>query len=200
MKSKVRWKPNHEQPEVPLAQRLAQHPPGYLRIPVVERPKEREDDRTDQNVMEMGDDKVRVSELPIERRRREHDSRQAGDQKLKKKRDAEHHGGFENNLSAPHRRNPIEYLDPGRHRDHHGRKLKKIFPSGPSPDRKHMVRPHAQADEADRQRRRHHRRISKHRFAGKDGNDLVDKGECRQHQDINLGMTEYPEEVHPQDC
>jgi hypothetical protein len=61
-----------------------------------------------------------------------------------------------------------------------------------------VVRPDAQADKADGDRSRHHRRIAEDGLAREDGNDLVDEGERRQHQDVDLGMAEDPEEVHPQ--
>ena len=44
----------------------------------------------------------------------------------------------------------------------------------------------------------HHRRIAEDRFAREDRNDLVGEGERRQHQDVDLGMAEDPEEVHPE--
>ena len=59
-----------EQPEVPLAQRLAQHSPGHLGEPVVERAEDREEDAAHDDVVEMRHHEIRVAELPIERRRR----------------------------------------------------------------------------------------------------------------------------------
>ena len=106
---------NDEEPEVPLAQRLAHHPARHLRVPVVEGAKERSNDRADQNIVKVRNHKVRAAQLPVERSRRKHDTRQSRDQKLEQKGEAEHHGHFENNLPAPQRRQPIKDLDPGRH-------------------------------------------------------------------------------------
>ena len=44
----------------------------------------------------------------------------------------------------------------------------------------------------------HHRRIAEDGLAREDGDDLVDEGEGRQHEDVDLRMAEDPEEVHPQ--
>ena len=46
---------------------------------------------------------------------------------------------------------------------------------------------------------RHHGRIAENRLAREDRDDLVRKSEGRQDQDVNLGMAEDPEEMHPQD-
>src|SRR5882757_1622868 len=98
---------NDEEPEVPLPQRLAHHPARHLRIPIVEGAKERSNDRTNQNIVKVSNHKIRAAQLPVEGRRRKHDSRQSCDKKLKQKSNAEHHRNFENNLSAPQRRQPI---------------------------------------------------------------------------------------------
>src|SRR6202022_5139532 len=98
---------NDEQPEVPLPQRLAQHPPRHLRIPVVEGAKERSNDRTNQNIVKVSNHKVRAAQLPVERSRRKHDARQSRDKKLKQEGNAEHHRNFENNLSAPQDRKSV---------------------------------------------------------------------------------------------
>ena len=78
---------DEEQPEVPLAQLLAQHAAGDLRVPVVERGKEHEENGADQDVVEMGDDEIGVAELPVERRDGQHDAGESGDQKLEQKAD-----------------------------------------------------------------------------------------------------------------
>ncbi len=77
-------------------------------------------------------------------------------------------------------------------------KVKKVLAAGAHADGEHVVRPHAEADEADADRRRDHGRIAEDGLAREDGNDLVGEGEGRQHQDVDLGMAEDPEEVHPE--
>ena len=77
-------------------------------------------------------------------------------------------------------------------------KTKKVFAAGSHADGEHVVRPDAQADEADADRCRDHGRIAEDGLAREDRDDLVGKGEGRQDQDVDLGMAEDPEEVHPQ--
>src|ERR1700688_2995690 len=60
---------------------LVVHPPGHLREPVVEGSENGEQDAADDHVVEVRDHEVRVAELPVERRRAEHDAGQSGDVK-----------------------------------------------------------------------------------------------------------------------
>ncbi len=55
------------------------------------------------------------------------------------------------------------------------------------------------ADETDGDGSGHHDRVAEDRLAREDRNDLGDDRKGREHQDIDLGMAEDPEEVHPDD-
>src|SRR6266446_137892 len=110
-----------EEPEMHLRQRLVVHLSRDFREPVIEAAEERKDDGADDDVVEMGDDEIRTAQLPIERRTPEHDSRQPRDEELEQERGAEEHRGLELDLSAPHRREPVEDLDPGRYGNGHRR-------------------------------------------------------------------------------
>ncbi len=61
---------DHEQPEMPFAQALVEHLARHLGEPVIETSEEAEDDRSHQDVVEMGDDEIGVVQLPIPRRDR----------------------------------------------------------------------------------------------------------------------------------
>src|SRR5207253_6417137 len=80
-----------EQPEVPLPETLAQHPAGRLGEPVVEGREDREDQAADQDEVEVRDDEIRIGELPVERRDREHDPGQARAEELEQEGAAEEH-------------------------------------------------------------------------------------------------------------
>ena len=56
-----------------------------------------------------------------------------------------------------------------------------------------------EAHEPDADGGRDHGRIAEDGFAREDRDDLVGNAEGGQHQDIDLGMAEDPEEVHPHD-
>ena len=61
------------------------------------------------------------------------------------------------------------------------------------------MRPDAHGDEPDTDRGRHHDGVAEDRFAREDGDDLGRKGEGGDHEHVDLGVAEDPEEVHPHD-
>ena len=77
--------------------------------------------------------------------------------------------------------------------------VKKALAVGRHADGEHVVRPHAQAEEADGERGRHHDGVAENRLAREHRNDLGDEGEAGNDQDVHFGMAEDPEEVHPDD-
>src|SRR6059036_611242 len=104
------------------------------------------------NVVEVRDHEVRVGQLPVERHDGEHDSREAGDQELEEEADAEEHRYAEAELAAPDGPEPVEDLYAGGDADQHRRGGEEDVAGRRHPDAEHVVRPHAEADEADRTR------------------------------------------------
>src|SRR5271154_6526868 len=113
----------------------------------------------------MRDHKIGTAELPIKRRRTQHDSRKAGDQKLEQKGNAEKHWSPELNLPAPHRAKPIEDFDSRGNTDRHRGNGEEAVCIGIHPNCEHMVSPDTEAHEANTDCRRHHHWIPKYRFA-----------------------------------
>ena len=60
-----------------------------------------------------------------------------------------------------------------------------------------MVRPNAPADEADQHTRVNHDRVAKERLTREGWNYVGDHTKSRKHQDVDLGVTEDPEQVLP---
>src|SRR5262249_39297905 len=60
-----------EQPEMPAAERLVEHPAGGLGEPVIDAGEQREQQPAEQDVVKVRDDEVGVAQLPVERRRGE---------------------------------------------------------------------------------------------------------------------------------
>ncbi len=58
-----------------------------------------------------------------------------------------------------------------------------------------MVRPDHEADHADRNHRIGHAEIAEHRLAAEGRDDLADHPETREDHDVNLGVTEEPEQM-----
>src|SRR5712664_1920121 len=106
---------DEKQPEVPLAKLFIQKSSRRLREPIVNRGKYHENNRANDYVMKMSNDKVRISQLPVERGSGQHDACQSGNQELSQEPYAEKHRGREANLTTPHGADPIEDFDPGGH-------------------------------------------------------------------------------------
>ena len=150
--------------------------------------------------MKMRNHKIGAAELPVERRRPQHDSRQARDQELEQEAKTEEHWNPERNFPAPHRPQPVEDLDPRWNSDRHGRENEETIPVGVHPHREHVVSPDAEADKPDGDCRRHHDGIPKDRFAREHWDNFGYESEGRYYQDVNFRVAENPEEVHPKNC
>src|SRR5262249_18678745 len=152
--------PDQEQPEMPFAEGLVEHPPGYFRIPIIESAEEGENDSTHDHVVEMRYHKIGAGELPVERRGSEHNSRQAAAKKLKQKGEAEQHGRGIADLPAPHRTQPVKDLDTGRYGDRTGGEHKEGVGVRGHAHGKHVMGPNAQADKSDAHGCRDHNRVT----------------------------------------
>src|ERR1700722_6553196 len=163
---------NKEKPEMQLADPLAIHLSRHLGKPVVKGSEEREENGTHDHVVKMRNHKVGIPQLPVKRGCAQHDSREAGDQKLEEKGDAEQHWSLELQLSSPHGCQPVEDLDAGRNGNRHGRNHEKSVRGSAHAYREHVVGPHTHADEPDRDSCPYHHRIPEDRFAGEHRNDF----------------------------
>src|SRR5256714_7061269 len=112
---------DEEQPEIPLAQSLAQHSTGQLRVPQIETSPERKDRAAQQHVMEMRDDEEGVMYLEVVRNRRDHHAGQAADDEQEEEPQHEHERRGEPRTSRPYRRDPAEDLNSRRNRDRRAR-------------------------------------------------------------------------------
>src|SRR6185436_17092496 len=90
-----------------------------LREPIVNRGEYHENNRANNDVMKMSNDKIGISQLPVERGGGHHDACQSGNQELSQESDAEEHRSSEANLPAPHGADPVEDFDPGGHANEH---------------------------------------------------------------------------------
>src|SRR5208282_901142 len=104
---------DREQPEMEFAQSFVEHPSRNLRIPIVKCAKERKEYSANDYVVKMRHDEIRAAELPVERRRAQHDASETRDQKLEQESDTEQHRRLELNPPAPHRSQPVEDFDSG---------------------------------------------------------------------------------------
>src|SRR5215467_8071117 len=91
------------------------HSAHRFRVPVINAAYDAKEECTDERIVKVRDDEVGIGQLPIKGSDSQHYSRQARDQKLKEKGDAEKHRQVETNFAAVHCAEPIENLDPCRH-------------------------------------------------------------------------------------
>src|SRR5262249_54969913 len=110
---------DHEEPEMPLAQGLAEHPSRHFGVPIIEGSEKGEKDSAHNHIMEVSYDEIREAELPVKGCCSLYDSRQAGNEELEQKREAKQHRCGIADLATPHSTQPVEYLDPSRDSDRH---------------------------------------------------------------------------------
>ena len=107
------------------------------------------------------------------------------------------HRRLEGHRPSPHRADPVEDLHTRRHRDEHRhqREERQQHRAGDV----HVVRPHRDRQRRDRDRRVDQRLVAEDRLAAEHREDLGDDAEERQRDDVDLGVTEEPEQVLPED-
>src|SRR4030095_10386733 len=94
---------------------------------------------THEHVVEMGDQKVGIVELPVPRGGGQHDSRQSRNQKLKEERNTKEHWCRKAQLSTPYRSEPVEDFDARRNANHHCGNHKKCVSGRGHPDCEHVM-------------------------------------------------------------
>ena len=99
--------------------------------------------------------------------------------------------------AAPHRADPVEELDAGRHRDQEATGTRR---TAAAPRRwRTCGAPTRVIDSArDRDRRADHALVAEQRLAAEHRDDLGDDAEERQRDDVDLGVAEEPEQVLPE--
>src|SRR5437868_6005489 len=182
-------------PEMHLADPFAHHPAEHLREPVVGSGEHTEDRRHSHNHVKVADYEVRIVQLKIERSlAEEHSGNAAGDEQ-RYEAYREQHRGSEANSRAPQRSKPVEGLDRGWNSDSEGdQREHHTGPRVHSAD-KHMMAPHDEAKEPDREYRVHHRAISKNRLSRERRKDVRRCAHAGQDRDIDFRMSKEPEQV-----
>ena len=186
-------------PEVQLADGLVVHVAGDLREPVVPAGEDREHGAEREHVVEVRHHVVGLLQRAVDAGIGEHHAGDAADGEQEDEADRPQHRRAELDRAAPHRGDPGEDLHAGRHRDHHRGGDEIGLHGGRHADRVHVVRPHDEADAADRDHRVGHAEIAEHRLAREGRDDLADHAEARKDQDVDLRMAEEPEQVLEQD-
>ena len=112
--------------------------------------------------------------------------------------DAEQQRHAELDRATPQRRHPVEDLHARGDRDQEAREHEEGQHHGAHRRGEHVVRPHEHAEERDARRGRRDRLVAEDRLAGEHRQHLGEDPERRQHEDVDLGVAEEPEQVLPQ--
>ena len=92
-----------------------------------------------------------------------------------------------------------EDLHACRHRDDHGRCREVGARVDVQADGIHVVRPHDEADEANRDHGIGHRQIAEDGLAREGRDHVADNAKRRQNHDVHFGVAEEPEQMLEQD-
>ena len=189
---------DHHQPKVPFTNGVVELTAEHLGPPVIEAREQSEYCSTEQHVMEVRHDVVRVGLLRICRGYCVGNARETADSELNNQSNCEHHRNGEGELPAPHRHHPVHNLHTGRycnshcrHREHRNRDRAKTRGE-------HVVGPHTPANETNCSTRHRDDRVTEQRLLREDRDDFTDDAERRQNHDVHLRVTKNPEQVLPQ--
>src|SRR5271154_4230404 len=94
---------------------------------------------------------------------------------------------------------PVKGLDSGWHSDRHGHDGEGKSRIRTHAAHEHMMSPHHEAEQTNRQHGVHHSLVSKNRFARKRRKYLRSHAHPRQNRDVNFGMPEEPEKMLPEE-
>ncbi|MBG9885479.1 hypothetical protein ABE10_02525, partial [Bacillus toyonensis] len=187
---------DEQHPEVDVAQAFVEHASGPLRPPEVEAREHREHHGAEHHIVEVGHHEVGVGQEEVQRRGRQDHTGESAEDERDQEAQREHHRRLEGDRSSPHRADPVEDLHTRRHRDEHGHQGEEGQQDRPRDV--HMVRPHRDRERSDRDGRVDEGLVPEDRLAAEHREDLRDDAEERQRDDVDLRVTEEPEQVLPQ--
>ena len=186
-------------PEMDLAQHFRILAARHLTDPVIETREDPEQGAHRHGVVEMADHVIGVLEHYIHPGIGQHHAGNAADREQEDHAKGKQHRRGERDRAAPHGGDPAEDLDARRHRDHQGRGDEVGAGVDIQANRVHVVRPHDEADDADRHHGVGHAEVTEHRLLREGGHHLADDAERGQDQDVDLGVAEEPEQVLVED-
>src|SRR2546426_250941 len=185
--------------EVPAGEAFGVHPTRHAREPEVEAREDAEDRPAEEDVVQVGDDPVRVLKRIVERDRRLEHAVDSADDEHRHKADREEHRSLEFDRPAPHRRDPVEDLDAARHRDRQGNDHEREAGGDRDAGSEHVMEPHAERKETDRDGRQGDALVAEDWLMAHPRDDLRDDPHRRKDHDVYRRMGVEPEQVLPHD-
>ncbi len=148
------------QPKVDFTEPLVESPTEDFRPPVIDCGEQGEQAAAADRVVEVRDDEVGVFRLKIEWGRRDHDAGHASQQEVYQEPQRPQHRRAVTNRTTPHGANPIEELDPGRHRDEERDEAEEGIAHRSRCE--HVMCPNAHREPRDGERGEHHSGVTEH--------------------------------------
>ena len=134
-------------------------------------------------------------QVQVDVERAEDHAGQAADREDDQEGQRVEHRRVQRDRAAPDRRHPAELLDGRRDGHEEGQEGEREHRVGRLTRREHVVAPHQEADDRDRQRRERDQLVAEQRLAAVDRDQLADDAEGRQHHDVDGRVRVEPEEV-----
>lgn len=186
---------DEREPEVQFRERLVVHPPCHKRIPEVGCCEDRERNHAGDDEMEMPNHVVRAVKEQVNRDGREKDAGHAANNERRDPSDTEKHRHRQPDVAVPHRRDPVKHFNRTRHADgdHHGHE--RPTDTWIDPGREHVMRPDAEREHTDRQRRVDDELEAKELWSRELRDDVAEDAERWQHDEIHFGVAPEPKEV-----
>ncbi len=189
---------DENQPEGGHRQAMDGRAAGQQRQPVVERRQHRKGQRAGHDVVKVGDDEIAVMRLPVERHDGEHDAGQAAQREDEEEPEDIEHRHVPARSAMRQGGEPGEDLHGRRHRDN--RRAGGEEGEGKMGDAhgEHVVHPDAEAHEGQRNDRHDDRPVTDEAPVGEDRDDRRQGSGHRQEDDVDVGVTEQPEQMLPE--
>ncbi len=190
---------DEEQPEVQLARPFRVLTARHFADPVIDACEDTEDGTQAHHIVEMRNNIVGVMIGTVDARLAQDNARHTTKCEEEDETNRKQHRCFEGHRTLPHGCDPREDLDACRYRDHHGCDHEIGLLVQRHADCVHVVRPDNEAQAANGDQGPNHWQVAKDRLAREGCNHMADDAEGRQNHDVNLGVTEEPEDVLEQD-
>ena len=178
---------------------LRVHAAGDLRPPVVQAAEEGRDRAAHHDVVEVGDDEVRVGDVDVDGDRGQEQAGEAAHGEEADEAEGVDHRGLEGDLAAVHGGGPVEDFDGGRHGHHVGQEREDEGGIGRDAGHEHVVAPDEEADDGDAGQRPDHGGVAEDAAAREAGDDLAHHAHRRQQHDVDGGVAVEPEQVLEED-
>ena len=171
---------------------------GHLGEPVIDAGEEAENRAANQHVVEVRDDEIGIVQVDVHRNRGDDDTGDTSDGEGRNRPQREEHRRIGGNRTPHQRRQPVENLDPGRHRHQHCRQHHDEAEQWVGPGGEHVVAVDNKRNQPNRDHGVNHGCIAENRAPRESGDHVGDYAEGGENQDVDLGVAEIPEEVLPQ--